>query len=114
MPPTVEDRLLDVREAIIEIEDILKDISFDQFSAQQRTRRLIERYLEIACEAARNIPDQVKQDAPEIDWRKMTDFANLLRHAYHATKADVVWDIVQNHLPPLKSFVEQRIGAAGK
>jgi uncharacterized protein with HEPN domain len=37
----------------------------------------------------------------------MNDFANVLRHAYHATKVDIVWDIVKIHLPPLlKAFVE--------
>jgi uncharacterized protein with HEPN domain len=39
-------------------------------------------------------------------------FGNLLRHAYHATNVDIAWDIVQNHLPPLKSFVERRIRAS--
>ena len=39
----------------------------------------------------------------------MNDFANLLRHAYHATKVDIVWDIVQRHLPPLKAFVERQM-----
>jgi uncharacterized protein with HEPN domain len=114
MPPTVEDRLLDIREAIAEIEDILKGIGFDQFNAEQRTRHLVERYLEIACEAALKLPDHVKAQAPNIDWRKMTDFANLLRHAYHSTKVDVVWDIIQNHLPLLKAFVEQRIRKGSK
>jgi uncharacterized protein with HEPN domain len=68
-----------------------------------------ERYLEIVCEAAKNLPDQVKQATPDIDWRKMNDFANLLRHAYHATKVEIVWDIIQNHLPPLRAFAELRI-----
>jgi uncharacterized protein with HEPN domain len=44
----------------------------------------------------------------------MIDFGNLLRHAYHMTYADVVWDIVQNHLPLLKSFVQRLIGAPDK
>jgi len=114
MPPTVEDRLLDIKEAIAEIEDILKDISFDQFNSEQRIRRLVERYLEIVCEAALKLPDHIKVQAPKIDWRKMTNFANLLRHAYHSTRVDVVWDIIQNHLPPLKSFVDNRIRAGGK
>jgi uncharacterized protein with HEPN domain len=42
----------------------------------------------------------------------MVDFGNRLRHAYHATDVNIVWDIVQNHLPPLKSFVERRIHGA--
>ena len=114
MPPTVEDRLLDIKEAIAEIEDILKDISFDRFNSEQRIRRLVERYLEIVCEAALKLPDHIKAQAPQIDWRKMTNFANLLRHAYHSTRVDVVWDIIQNHLPPLKSLVDNHIRAGGK
>jgi uncharacterized protein with HEPN domain len=114
MPPTVEDRLRDIFEAITEIEDVMLGASFDQFTADRRSRLLIERLLEIVCEASRTIPDKIKQDEPGIDWRKMIDFGNLLRHAYHATKAEIVWDIVQNHLPPLKSLVERRIRATGK
>jgi uncharacterized protein with HEPN domain len=41
----------------------------------------------------------------------MVDFGNQLRHACHATDVDIVWSIVQQHLPPLKSFVERRIRA---
>jgi len=44
----------------------------------------------------------------------MIDFGNVLRHAYHTTKVDLVWDIVQNHLPPLKSFAERRIRVSDK
>ncbi|MET0222664.1 MAG: HepT-like ribonuclease domain-containing protein [Tardiphaga sp.] len=44
----------------------------------------------------------------------MTDFGNQLRHAYHLTKDDMVWDVIRDHLPPLKSFVEQRIREGGQ
>jgi uncharacterized protein with HEPN domain len=75
---------------------------------------LTERLLEIVCEASRTITEKIKQEEPDIDWRKMIDFGNLLRHAYHTTKPEVVWDIIENHLPPLKSVVERRIRASGK
>jgi uncharacterized protein with HEPN domain len=114
MPPTVEDRLRDILEAIIEIEDVIKVASFDQFASDRRARLLTERLLEIVCEASRTIPDKIKQDEPGIDWRKMIDFGNLLRHAYHTTKPEIVWDIIRNHLPPLKSLVERRIRAASR
>jgi uncharacterized protein with HEPN domain len=114
MPPTVEDRLRDILEAIAEIEDVMQGASFDQFVSDRRVRLLTERLLEIVCEASRTIPDKIKQDEPGIDWRKMIDFGNLLRHAYHTTEAEVVWDIIQNHLPPLKSFVERCIGTSSR
>jgi uncharacterized protein with HEPN domain len=114
MPPTIEDRLRDILEAIVEIEDVLHGVSLDQFESDRRARLLVERLLEIVCEASRAIPDSIKQEEPDIDWRKMIDFGNLLRHAYHTTKAESVWDITQNHLPPLKSLVERRIRASKK
>lgn len=93
MPPTVEDRLRDILDAITDIENAVRDLTLDQFVAE--TRLASERLLEIICAASRFIPDDLKRAEPEIDWRKMIDFGNLLRHAYHVTKAEIVWDIVQ-------------------
>ncbi len=109
MPPSVDNRLRNVLEAIIGIDEILAGICFDQFGDEKVLRLATERDLEIVCEADRNFPDTLKQSASGIDWRKMNDFANLLRHAYHSTNVDIVWDITQNYLPSLKSFVELQI-----
>jgi uncharacterized protein with HEPN domain len=56
----------------------------------------------------------MKNSESGIDWRRMVDFGNLLRYAYHTTNVAIVWDIIQNHLPPLKSFVERRITASNR
>jgi uncharacterized protein with HEPN domain len=112
MPPTAEDRLLDILEAIAEIDGMLAGFGLEQFTADKMRRMATERYLEVVCEAARKLPNNIQQDERDIDWRN--DFGNRLRHAYHETDAVIVWDIIQNHLPPLKSFVERHIRAAGR
>jgi uncharacterized protein with HEPN domain len=112
MPPTVEDRLQDILEAITEIDDIVRGFDFNRFVSDRGTRLLVERLLEIVWEASRSIPNDVKQVAPGIDWRAMVDFGNLLRHAYHTTKAEIVWTVIQTSLPPLKYFVEHHIEAS--
>ena len=114
MPPTVEDRLRDILEAITDIESVVKGFTFDQFVSEKTARLAIERLLEIICEASRFIPDEIKRTEPAIDWRKMIDFGNLLRHAYHMTKAEIVWDIIQIHLPPLRSCAERHIRMSGR
>ncbi len=96
-------------EAITEIEALVANGSLAQFTADKTGRMATERYLEIVCEAARKLPDDVKQDEPAIEWQKMIDFGNVLRHAYHSTNVETVWDIVQNDLAPLKSFVLRKI-----
>ena len=114
MPPTSEDRLLDILEAIAEIDKMLAGFHLEQFTADKMRRMATERYLEVVCEAARKLPDNIKQAERDIDWRKMNDFGNRLRHAYHETDVAIVWDIIQNHLPRLDSFVRRHIQAVGK
>jgi hypothetical protein len=46
MPPTVEDRLQNILDAIQEIEAMLAGMSFEQFSADNIRRMAAERYLE--------------------------------------------------------------------
>ncbi|MDB5619176.1 HepT-like ribonuclease domain-containing protein [Tardiphaga sp.] len=114
MPPSVEDRYQDILRTTTKIETLVEGRSFDEFSSDDMRHLATERLLEIVCEAALKLPDSIKQQAPHINWRGMNNFASLLRHAYHSTDADKVWEIIQNDIPPLKSFAEQRIRAAGK
>ncbi len=114
MPPTAEDRLLDILEAIAEIEKMLAGYDLKQFTVDKMRRMATERCLEVVCEAARRLPDKIKQAERDIDWRKINDFGNRLRHAYHETDVVIVWDIIQNHLPRLKSLVKRHTQAAGK
>src|SRR5665213_3449119 len=114
MPPTAEDRLLDILEAIAAIDEMLAGCGLEQFTEDKMRRMATERYLEVICEAARKLPDHIKQDEREIDWRRMNDFGNRLRHAYHETDVAIVWDIIQNYLPRLNAFVKRRIQPARK
>ncbi len=90
MPPTTEDRLRDILEAIVEICGMLADVNCDQFSADRMRRMATERCLELMCEAARKLPQEVRRGGPGIDWHKLNDFGNVLRHANSSTNVDVV------------------------
>ncbi|MGQ0680753.1 HepT-like ribonuclease domain-containing protein [Bradyrhizobium sp.] len=109
MPPTTQDRLLDILEAISSIEKMIQGKNLDQFASDMMMRMATERLLEIVCEASRSLPDEIKKSEPTINWRKIIDFGNVLRHAYHAIRVDILWDIVQVDLPALKSFAARNI-----
>jgi uncharacterized protein with HEPN domain len=112
MPPTTEDRLLDMQEAISALDGMIASSSLQDFQSNPMLYRASERLLEIICEASRHLPESVKQRAPQIEWRKIVDFGNYLRHAYHSTRADIVWEVIQRDLPDLKAFVDCELGAA--
>ena len=52
------------------------------------------------------ISEQFKEQHACIDWRKINAFRNVLAHDYFGIYAAEVWEIVQKHIPALKSDLE--------
>jgi uncharacterized protein with HEPN domain len=76
-------------------------------------RLAIERLLEVISEASRHVPAEAKAKEPGINWRRLADLGNRLRHAYHQTDADLLWAMIENDLEPLDKFVQQIIKESG-
>ena len=51
------------------------------------------RLLEIIGEAARYVPDEIKDANPEVPWREIASTRNRLIHGYFAVDLDIVWAI---------------------
>jgi hypothetical protein len=66
MPPSVEDRLRDIVEAINEIEIMLGGCNLDEFASDKMRRMATERYLEVICETTRRLTDEIKQSSPHM------------------------------------------------
>jgi uncharacterized protein with HEPN domain len=64
------------------------------------------RHLEIIGEAARAIPQQFKEQHPDVPWRQINGMRNALIHMYFGIDQDVVWAVVENDLPVLKAQVD--------
>jgi len=101
MPRDYRLYLDDILQSIEQIQAYLEGMAYEQFEADARTVDAVVRNLEILGEAARNLPDAVKTDAPQIEWRKVVGMRNLLVHRYFGINTRVVWDIVQTQVKPL-------------
>ncbi len=49
------------------------------------------------------IPDVVRGNCQDIEWRKIIGLRNVLIHEYFGVSIPMVWDIVQSKLTKLKS-----------
>ncbi|ABE39160.1 protein of unknown function DUF86 [Rhodopseudomonas palustris BisB5] len=105
MPPRLGDRLNHIAAAIHDIRDALANRDFAGFQSDPLRLAAIERFLEKISEASRHIPDDLKASDPSINWRRLADLGNWLRHAYHATDAGLLWDMIQRDLEPLQQFI---------
>lgn len=98
--------LQDIDRSIQEIYEFLPEQrDFNDFLSDLKTRKAVERNIEIIGEALSRI---LKQE-PEIaisDSRKIVDTRNRIIHGYDSVTADVLWLIVNRYLPILQSEVE--------
>jgi uncharacterized protein with HEPN domain len=107
MPPTLSDRLRHILTAIEDIRLMLAGRSLAEFASDRIVRMAVERSFEIMSEASRYIPSDLKEGETHIDWQKLADLGNRLRHAYHRIDPIILWNIAENDLDPLKRFVER-------
>jgi uncharacterized protein with HEPN domain len=66
----------------------------------------IERNLEKLADTAGRLSDEVRNAAPYIGWRDVSDFRNVLAHQYHGIDYEIVWSVIVNDLPPLKALAQ--------
>jgi uncharacterized protein with HEPN domain len=82
-------------------------LTYEQFVASDQTYDATVRCLEVIGEAAKNVPDQVRRHAPSVPWAQIAGFRNRLAHGYFILNNELVWDVIQQHLPPLRTTADR-------
>jgi len=98
--------LLDMLNSILEIESFVNvtEISFFDYQKDLKTKRAVERNLEIIGE----VMDRILKKRPEFpiqNAKKMVQFRNFVIHAYDSITDENVWGILVKHLPILKKEI---------
>lgn len=102
--------LFDILQAILDIESFFEEDSkqFEKYISDLKTKRAVERELEIIGEAFNRI---LKKDNSFIfeNIHKIIGTRNRIIHGYDSISDDFIWSIVINHLPLLKKEVEEKL-----
>lgn len=102
-----DDRLyvVHVRECIERIERYTAD-GRAAFFADTKTQDAVLRNLQILAESLGNVSDHLKTSYPNVDWRAITAFRNVVVHDYLGVDLDEIWHIVEHDVPDLKRKIE--------
>ena len=95
----------DIIEATKRIEKYTKGLALERFKKDNLIIDGVVRNLEIIGEAVKNIPTNVKDKHPDIEWKKIAGLRDILAHEYFGIDIDILWDIVENKLPDLKKEI---------
>ncbi len=81
----------------------------DKFMNDETLQRAFVRSIEIIGEAAKKLPEELKQKYSNIEWKIIAGMRDRLIHDYFGIDYDIVWDVVINKIPQLQKEIQQII-----
>ena len=75
------------------------------FGQDLKTQDAVIRNLQIIGEASKKISAEMRDAHTDVPWKNMTGMRDRVVHDYFGVSLDIVWDVVENHLPALREKV---------
>jgi len=97
--------LENILECINRIEVYTRD-GKEVFTETVMIQDAVIRNFEIMGEATKRISEDIKQKYPEVPWREIVGFRNILIHDYLKISLIRVWDVIEKDLSILKKQIE--------
>lgn len=99
-------RLQHILEAVNDINDYVKGVTFEEFSENSMMLNASVRQLEIIGEASNRLSEHIHSANTNIPWRTIIGFRNVIVHEYFGLDDKIVWAVIQNEIPSLIEKVE--------
>ena len=100
----------DIVEACGKVRRFIGGMTYEAFVADDRTLDAVIWNIEVIGEAAKKLPDDIIDKAPEVEWRKVRGMRNVLAHAYFGLDTKVVWSTATTKLDELEAAVRKLRG----
>lgn len=98
-----------ILESIDWIEKDTKDLSKEEFLQNVPIQDAVVRRLEIIGEAIRNLPSDFIETHETIPWQDIVGMRNKLIHKYFGVDLELVWNVIEKDLSPLKQQITEII-----
>ncbi len=95
-------RVEDILVCIGKIKTYTHNMTYEQFSADDKTVDAVIRNFEIIGEAASHIPLEIQDQYPHLSWLEMRGMRNIIAHEYFGVSLSIIWHTAENDLPKLE------------
>lgn len=102
-------RLLHIYDAILEIESYVAGSELHDFMDNSMMRFACIKQLEIIGEAGNHLSDDLKSSFSAIEWLQIVGLRNIFVHEYFGIDSNLVWDVITNDLPNLKTSIKEML-----
>lgn len=97
-----------LRHLLDEIDFLLaqsQSLTFEKFVGNEVMKRACTRSFEIMGEAVKNLPSDFKKKHKDIEWRDIAATRDKLIHQYFGVDWNILWDVMKEKLPSLRSKI---------
>jgi uncharacterized protein with HEPN domain len=81
----------------------------EQFLTDRRTQAAILYSLHTLTQALRELSSERRRRYPDVPFREMSGFRTVLIHDFIGLDMNVVWNVVEVHVPPLRPQVQRML-----
>ena len=102
--------LRDILKALESIEKFVEGMDFEEFQKDDKTSSAVVRKFEIIGEAAKRIPEHIKQEYQQVPWKEMAGMRDRLIHFYFGVDYNLVWITIKERIPQIKPLIKKILG----
>jgi uncharacterized protein with HEPN domain len=102
-----------ILDEIVFLRKIAKDRTFDDLINDDYFAHAVRSAIEVIGEAAKNVPDSIKQHHQDIPWRDMGALRDKIIHGYFRIDYSIVWSVITDDLPALEPKIAALLNEPG-
>lgn len=104
----------DIIDAMEAIERFIGDMTLSELKRDEKTSSAVIRKFEIIGEAVKYMPNNIKENYKDIQWKSMAGMRDRLIHAYFGIDYDLVWAAIKTEIPKMKPKLKKILSSMEK
>ena len=93
-------------DSFAKINRFIKGMTFENFSADEKTQSAVIMQLQVIGELAKKVPENFKESI-DVPWKNMAGLRDLVSHDYFGLDIDVIWHTVKESVPETETSIRK-------